>query len=282
MLSQDAAIDMNVMAVSAPLPVQDYLHRFFDSLDMARFADGSVVPQLKKSILAAVPIPLPPLAEQRRIVERIDELFAEIAEGEAALQRARRDLDIWRRALLKSAVTGELTRDWREANHPTETGAELLSRIRTKMSTSAARTRRPRFPTRPLGHDDVIGTSELPQNWVWACWRDVGLSQNGRAFPSKSYTTSGIKLIRPGNLFADGSVQWNEANTRYLPNEFLDKNKDLFIDGEELIINLTAQSLKDDFLGRVCPHRLKIAAYLTNGWLVCHHVSYHANICCWS
>ena len=63
---------------------------------------------------------------------RIDELFAEIAEGEAALERARQGLDTWRRALLKAAVTGELTRDWREANRPTETGADLLARIRAE------------------------------------------------------------------------------------------------------------------------------------------------------
>ena len=55
---------------------------------------------------------------------RIDELFAEIAEGEAALQGARQGLETWRRALLKAAVTGELTRDWREANRPAETGAD--------------------------------------------------------------------------------------------------------------------------------------------------------------
>ena len=44
-------------------------------------------------------------------MERIDELFAEIEEGDAALQRARQGLDTWRRALLKAGVTGELTRD---------------------------------------------------------------------------------------------------------------------------------------------------------------------------
>ena len=75
----------------------------------------------------ASPVPLAPLPEQRRIVARIDELFAEIDEGEAALQRARQGLETWRRALLKAAVTGELTRGWREANHPTETGADLLA-----------------------------------------------------------------------------------------------------------------------------------------------------------
>ena len=77
------------------------------------------------------------MREQRRIVARIDELFAEIAEGEAALQRARQGLDTWRRALLKAAVTGELTRDWREANHPAETGADLLARISAERRASS-------------------------------------------------------------------------------------------------------------------------------------------------
>ena len=70
---------------------------------------------------------------------RIDELFAEIAEGEEALERARHGLDTWRRALLKAAVTGDLTRDWREANPPTETGADLLARIRAEREETGAR-----------------------------------------------------------------------------------------------------------------------------------------------
>ena len=74
-------------------------------------------------------LPLAPLAEQRRIVARIDALFAEIAEGEAALAAARKGLDTFRRALLKAAVTGELTKDWRAANPVIETGHDLLARI---------------------------------------------------------------------------------------------------------------------------------------------------------
>jgi type I restriction enzyme, S subunit len=58
--------------------------------------------------LERIPIPLAPIREQRRIVAQIEELFAEIDEGEAALKRARQGLDTWRRAILKEAVTGEL------------------------------------------------------------------------------------------------------------------------------------------------------------------------------
>ena len=73
--------------------------------------------------MGAFPFPIAPLPEQRRIVGRIDELFAEIAEGEAALAEARKGLDLFRRSLLKAAVTGEITREWRETYRPAETGA---------------------------------------------------------------------------------------------------------------------------------------------------------------
>ncbi len=100
-------------------------------------------------------LPLPPLPEQRRIVARIDELFAEIAEGEAALQRARQGLDTWRRALLKAAVTGELTRDWREANRPTETGADAAIIIRN-------------------GRLDTLGPYAIPSGWIWTTIERAG------------------------------------------------------------------------------------------------------------
>jgi type I restriction enzyme S subunit len=47
-------------------------------------------------------------------------------------------------------------------------------------------------------------------------------------------------------------VRWTEKNTRYLPETFERDNPDLIIQGNELVINLTAQSLHDEFLGRVC------------------------------
>ena len=95
--------------------------------------------------------PLAPIAEQRRIVARIGELFAEIEAGEAALNEARKGLDTFRRALLKAAVTGELTKDWRQKNinrnKRTETGHDLLARIRAEREATApakGRTRRAR------------------------------------------------------------------------------------------------------------------------------------------
>lgn len=90
---------------------------------------GGTQSNISQTILKAHPIPLAPLAEQRRIVSRIDELFSRIEAGERAIEEARAGLKRYRKAVLKAAVTGALTEDWRAANPPEETGADLLTRI---------------------------------------------------------------------------------------------------------------------------------------------------------
>ena len=106
---------------------------------------------------------------QDKIVDHIDELFAEIDDGEEALRRAREDLGRYRCALLKAAVTGELTADWRAANPPQESGADLLARIlsdrRAKWRTNPAnRGKTYKEPATP----DTDGLPDLPEGWVWA------------------------------------------------------------------------------------------------------------------
>jgi type I restriction enzyme S subunit len=128
--------------------------------------DGTTVNSIEVSALEKLQVPLPPLAEQRRIVARVDALFAEIAEGEAALAAARKGLDTFRRALLNAAVTGELTKDWREANSVTETGHDLLARIaksRAAKGQAGGRGRRGANAP-PL---NTSGLSPLPDGWAW-------------------------------------------------------------------------------------------------------------------
>ena len=103
----------------------------------------------------------------------------------------------------------------------------------------------------PVAHAPT-GLPDLPDGWCWVSWGQVGLSQNGRPFPSKHYQGSGTKLLRPGNLRMDGQVRWTKKNTRYMPDRYLETASTLVVGSGELVINLTAQSLKDDFLGRVC------------------------------
>ncbi|CAN5918068.1 hypothetical protein BH11PSE3_BH11PSE3_09860 [soil metagenome] len=147
-----------------------YLQLFMHTRRFVNTAMNSVSgdrPRIDFGTIAEFSFPLPPLAEQKRIVAHIEALFAEIAEGEAALAAARKGLDTFRRALLKAAVTGELTKDWREANAVQETGHDLLARIaksRTALAPAKGRGRGATLSS-PL---DLSILPRLPEGWTWA------------------------------------------------------------------------------------------------------------------
>jgi type I restriction enzyme S subunit len=131
--------------------------------------------------LADAQIPVAPAAEQTRIVAKLEELFSDLDAGVAELKVAQKKLTQYRQSLLKAAVEGALTADWRQHNRPTETGAQLLERILTE--------RRARWEARQLAKFAEQGKTppkdwqkkypepvqpntaelpELPEGWVWA------------------------------------------------------------------------------------------------------------------
>lgn len=66
--------------------------------------------------LKGYPFPLPPLSEQQRIVERIEELFAKLDEAKERLQEVADSFAVRKAAILHNAFTGELTKQWRREN----------------------------------------------------------------------------------------------------------------------------------------------------------------------
>jgi type I restriction enzyme S subunit len=92
---------------------------------------GTSINNLKIDHVLGIKFSLPPLEEQERIVDKIDELFSSIEAGERAIEQARAGVARYRKAILKAAVTGELTADWRDQNPTKESAKDLLSRILT-------------------------------------------------------------------------------------------------------------------------------------------------------
>lgn len=77
---------------------------------------GGAQPNISQIILKQHPIPLPPLSEQQRIVERIEELFAKLDEAKERLQEVADSFAVRKAAILHKAFTGELTKQWRREN----------------------------------------------------------------------------------------------------------------------------------------------------------------------
>lgn len=77
---------------------------------------GGAQPNISQIILKQHPIPLPPLSEQQRIVERIEELFAKLDEAKERLQEVAESFAVRKAAILHKAFTGALTKQWRREN----------------------------------------------------------------------------------------------------------------------------------------------------------------------
>ena len=143
---------------------------------------GTTVASIETSRLDAYPVPLPPIEIQQQVTKRINELLSDVDDGETALAQARADLEVYRRSLLKAAVTGELTVDWRAANPPKETGADLLARIladrRTRWHAEPKNAnKRYREPITP----PAINLLSIPNGWAWATLPQLGDFGRGKS-----------------------------------------------------------------------------------------------------
>ena len=107
-LAMPALVDNNVMGVKAgPLLCDSYLYHYLCTIDLGELSQATTVPSVRKSDVAQIAIPLPPLPEQQRIVARIEELFTRLDGGLANLQHAKAQIQRYRQAVLRDAFTGD-------------------------------------------------------------------------------------------------------------------------------------------------------------------------------
>jgi type I restriction enzyme S subunit len=107
---------------------------FLNHFDYTGYVGGTTRLKLTQGSLKIIPIPLPPLPEQQRIVAKLDAVFGHLDSLREKLDRIPELLKNFRQQVLTQAVTGELTREWREGkdlgewkDKPIEQLAEVIS-----------------------------------------------------------------------------------------------------------------------------------------------------------
>ncbi len=190
-----------------------YLYHYATSkpfvLEVNSLARGNSPPSVQDADVTSQTLPIPPTAEQKRIVSKIDELFSSIEEGERALERVRKLVEHYRQSVLKAAVTGELTREEREQNgDQLESGEALLTRLlearretweQSELENMRSKGQRPsndRWRNKyeePAG-PDATRLHRLPSGWVWASLGQIGQPSGGL---TKNQRRAGHALIRP-------------------------------------------------------------------------------------
>ena len=134
--------------------------------------------RVPKRYLETKEFPLPPLAEQRRIVEKIESLFTRLDKGEEGLCKVRRLLSLYRQSILKDAFAGRLV----PQDPDDEPAVELLARIQ--------KTR----PSITTNTDDMMEKIELPESWTWSTIHGISETIFGQSPSSSSYNRDGDGL----------------------------------------------------------------------------------------
>ncbi len=127
-------------------------------------------------------IPLAPFGQQQLIVAEIEKQFSRLDEAVAALKRIQANLKRYKASVLKAAVEGKLTEEWRRKNPDVEPASELLKRIlaerRKKWGEDyikkyvAAHGHAPKDDSwkkkyKEPAPPDTSNLPELPKGWVW-------------------------------------------------------------------------------------------------------------------
>lgn len=109
-------VTSNSLIISSPrgLMGTDCIYYLFSALNVSELISGTAQPQVTVQAFDGFPIPLSPLTEQQRIVDRIESLFAKLDEAKEKAQTVVDSFETRKAAILHKAFTGELTAKWRE------------------------------------------------------------------------------------------------------------------------------------------------------------------------
>ena len=91
-----------------------FLCRYLNAFDFSKYVNGTTRLKLTQAKMKKIPIPLPPLDEQQRIVSLLDELFADLDEAKTLAQAVVDGSELRRAAILQKAFNGELSKLWRD------------------------------------------------------------------------------------------------------------------------------------------------------------------------
>src|SRR5208337_763131 len=191
-------------------------------------------------------VPVAPFNEQRRIIEAYEELASDLDAGAAAMERVRTKLGHYRSAVLKAAVEGTLTAEWRRQHPGTEPASELLKRILAERRRCWEEEQLRKFKEAgkepPKGWKakykepvapDTANLPQLPEGWCWATVDQLTWSAGYGTSQKCSETNAGVAVARIPNIIGG---RLDLTGLKYAPPEYSRSDEDLVRVGDLLVV----------------------------------------------
>ncbi|WP_345888144.1 restriction endonuclease subunit S [Shewanella algae] len=136
---------------------------------------GVNMPRLGTKDGLNAPMVLAPTAEQTRIVEKLDEVLAQVDTIKARLDGIPAILKRFRQSVLAAAVSGKLTEEWRKNN-----SGQQIKPLIWEIETQREKLKAAKLLKRNFGKHETVEplSNELPDGWEWVCFDQISDNEN--------------------------------------------------------------------------------------------------------
>ena len=255
--------------------IKSWVHYIFKTLRYRLYiseqAKGTNIKNIKNEYLENFYFPLPPLNEQKRIVEKLDFLFEKTKRAKEIIEEIKVDIENRKISILDRAFKGTLTSKWRNENKTSDV-KELLKSINDEkikkweeecLQAEKDGNKKPKKPIIKEVKDMIVPVDEqpykLPDSWVWVRLGDI-IDNIKYGYTASSQENGEVKLLRITDIQND-EVNWNTVPYCKISEEEFETYQ---LKVRDILIARTGGTIGKTFLIREIPKNLKsvYASYL--------------------
>lgn len=170
----------------------DYLCHYLNQFNFTGYVTGTTRLKLTQGKLKEIPVKIPPLNEQKRIVAKLDAIMPRIEAVKARLEKVPVILKRFRQSVLTAAVTGKLTEKWREEHPEVESAEVLITSYSFKIN------------------NDFKEIYNIPDTWHWCALGNWAALSRGRFSirprNDPKYYNGKYPFIQIGDLPKEGGI----------------------------------------------------------------------------
>ncbi len=245
----------HVLDVCCGLNLQ-YICYYINSIDLSIYVTGTAQPKMNQSNMNAIWVPVPPIEEQQRIVDKINEIMPKIDEYEKIekeLEALEKEFPTnMKDALLQAAMQGKLTEQF-ESDSGVD---ELLVAIKEeKKELIAQKIIKKEKPLSDIEEEEI--PFDIPENWRWVRWGNLAYSiQYGYNAPAQE--SGKIKMVRISDI-QDNLVNWDSVPYCDISDEEIET---YLLKENDILFARTGGTVGKSFLVSYVPEDAIYAGYL--------------------
>lgn len=239
------------------------------------FGSGTTFKEISGKKAALIPMPIPPLAEQERIVNRIESLFDKVDKASELVDEARYGFEKRMAAILERAFSGELTRKWREENGVSDVYKTIADELthREEIYKGLKKKDKPNFMNYNI--DSLSIDEKLPNGWV-KC--EIGLLCDcivpGRDKP-KNFTGNTPWITIPNLVDNYVGIGYSEL---CLSEDEIEEVKAKVIPKDSVVMSCVGRFGISSIVKDECVINQQLHAFLPSNLILPKYIMYHIRI----